>query len=28
MVKVVSNNMKRDFSAKIKELKKLWKNHE
>lgn len=27
MIKVVSNNMKRDFSVKIKELKKLWKNH-
>ena len=27
MVKVVSHNMRRDFSEKIKELKKLWKNH-
>ncbi|MBW1867096.1 MAG: CvpA family protein [Deltaproteobacteria bacterium] len=27
MVNVVSHNMRRDFSTKIKELKKLWKNH-
>ncbi len=27
MVNVVSHNMRQDFSAKIKELKKLWKNH-
>ncbi len=27
MVKVVSHNMKRDFSLKIEELKKIWKNH-
>lgn len=27
MAQVVSQNMKRDFTAKIKEMKKAWKNH-